>query len=137
MKCSWTFLQTIALPEENLFYTVERAGAWSHQNDGGWTSAAVLAFACPVCLKVWGILGEEGTEVRFVTSPCIKHATQTTPGRVDGSLLYSYSVFEHGNFDRPLLEALPLELLRRELFLHLDYFEKKELGLWQSKHRHY
>ena len=124
MTCLWTFQQTIALPEENLFFTVERAGAWQHNNSEGWTSARNLGFVCPVCCKVWGILtGLEG-EITFTTSCCSRHASYNR-NRVDGSLLYSYSVFDYGNFDQALLAVMPAALVHREFELHLKHLEKE------------
>lgn len=123
VSCLWTFQQTIALPDENLFFSVERVGAWQHNDSEGWTSARNLGFVCPVCCKVWGILSGLEGELVFVTSCCRRHAGHN-PARVDGSLLYSYSIFEYGNFDQALLAAMPAVLVRREFELHLNHFER-------------
>lgn len=123
IKADWTFQQTVALLEENLFFSFPRAGAWS-TTGLGWSSPIPLGFVCPVCCKVWGILAIEERELIFTASPCVRHAGYS-PYRVDGSLLYSYSTFEAGNFDVALLDALPPELLRREFELHLNHYEKE------------
>ena len=124
MECLWTFPQTIALPEENLFFVVERVGAWQHDGSEGWTSAQNLGFVCPVCCKVWGILSGLEGELSFITSCCSRH-TSNKRTRVDGSVLYSYSTFDYGNFDRALLAAMPPALVRREFDLQLKHFEKE------------
>lgn len=126
MNCLWVAEQTVALLDEGLFATFTRAGAWQHGSSEGWTTHQNLGFVCPVCCKVWGVLSSGQGELVFTTSCCSRHAGQGeySFSRVDGSLLYSYSTFEYGNFDLPLLAALPPELLRREFDLHLNHFER-------------
>lgn len=113
----------LALPEKNIFLDLQRAGAWS-KDGAGWTRPRSFGFVCPVCYKTWGLLLTEGQLPVFQTSPCEKHLSYARE-RVAGSLLYSYSIMEAGNFDEPLLETLPLDLLEREFYLHLLHYESE------------
>ena len=124
MDCLWTFEQTLALPEEEIFVSLTRAGAWSWLGNDGWTSSQALGFVCPTCCKIWGVLSCQEQELYFITRHCSIHATSKGEKPVDGSILYDYSVIEHGNFDLPLLAVLPQQLLAREVKLHLQHFER-------------
>jgi hypothetical protein len=137
-QSDWTCQQTIALPFENIFCEVVRAGAWHPFNrlageySDGWQSARSLGFICPVCCKLWGIIGfplspPEADELEFHASCCLEHLGKSRHSRrrVDGSLLLWYSTPEYGDYDIALLNALPRALLERELRVHLAHYEKE------------
>ena len=72
---------------------------------------------CPECAEVWARACIWNTQFMVYTIPCRKHNAPCC--LVPGSL------WPIGDPD--FLAALPLEVLSRELLLHLDYAESKLL----------
>ena len=71
------------------------------------------AFCCPKCGEVWARAGVEGnSQWSFLQRACSKHSEGL---QVPGSVWLSW--------DRDFTNAFPLELLLRELHLHINYFE--------------
>lgn len=75
------------------------------------------AFFCPTCAEVWARAGIIDRKFFVFHVPCRKHTYDGIP--VPGSL------WNCG--DKDFLEALPHDVLCRELSVHLDYAESKLL----------
>lgn len=94
-------------------YIVERDRSWpSSWAADAWMWAHSMALICPRCLKQWAILHFEGDEnIHPQGAFCEEHG--------DGRLLLRY-----GSPDKPLLAALPPDLLRREFELAIRFAEQ-------------
>ena len=84
---------------------------------------------CPICCSIWARLyyqGENLYEPRMI--PCEAHAAACHPDLrpVAGSLIDNPTI---NGYDKPLLEALPEVLLRREFELHMKSLLIKEMNL--------
>lgn len=111
---------------EGKVYSVSRPRSWpSEFGDNGWKFAHSIALICPKCLDRWAVLAFEGDEdIRPEGAYCAKHEGKEkwfwNRPVVAGSILPGYS------YDFPLLEALPEELLKRELMLTLKRMENED-----------
>lgn len=106
--------QTILL--EGRVWEIERERSWSPFQPDSYSFAHSHALICPVrnCLKQWAVMAFEGDETIAPTPQrCRTHG--------GGSLFVNY-----GSLDEPLLNALPEELLKRELEVNLDLMEKRD-----------
>lgn len=109
---------------EGKVFSVERERSWPSEWDG-WGYAHSQALICPKCLKQWAVLAFEGDEFIIPQGAyCSSHEGKEkwfwNRPRVSGSLFPVYSL------DLPLLNALPEELLKRELLLTLKRMEKED-----------
>lgn len=97
---------------EGSIFTIERARSWpSEYSDDAYNYAHSLALICPRCLERWAVMAFEGdNDLHPQGAYCANHG--------DGRLLLNF-----GPIDIPLLLALPLELLKRELLLTLKRLE--------------
>lgn len=87
------------------------------------------AFICPVCLEIWAkilVEGQSSFECRGV--PCENHPQACHPilRPVAGSILDNPTC---NGWDTDLLEALPPEVLRHELSLHIKAFDNEQILL--------
>ena len=72
------------------------------------------AWACSVCGEIWARAVVPGAEFQFINTPCLAHQDSQLRYRVPGSLL---------GWDTAFDSALSLDLWRRELEVHLKYYE--------------
>lgn len=102
------------MPEQH-FYIEGRAYGFSTRYPLDSRKLRPISYACfcPECAEVWARAVIWNTQFMVFTIPCRKH---TYGGiRIPGSL------WPVGDPD--FLQALPREVLQRELLLHLDYAE--------------
>lgn len=111
-------------------WTVERARSWPAELGEGWSFSHSSCYICPRCLKQWAFLAFEGDEILHIQPQFCERCPPTAGSKwfadrpvVPGSLLWGYCL------DRPLLESLPPELVRREFQLTL---KRMEIELWNS-----
>lgn len=94
--------------------------------------ARSVALFCPFCFSVWASITETDSHNRTETHhfaesvPCAQHRDLAwNPWQIGGSLLERESNFGPA-FDLDILEALPKDLLARELDLHISHWEKHQ-----------
>ena len=84
---------------------------------------ASFAFFCSRCGKIWAtaVLTERRDESYWLSLPSLCPA-EPAKAQIPGSLWRSHYP--------DLLASFPPEVLKRELLLHLDYFERTGYGLY-------
>lgn len=104
--------QTIFL--DGKAWEIFRERSWSPTEPNSYAFAHSVALICPRCLRQWAIMAfEEDEDTSPTPEYCLAHG--------GGSLFLRY-----GSLDLPLLRALPEELLKRELLLHINRLEKRD-----------
>ncbi len=95
-------------------YYVERERSWRTAADSeSWDYAHSRALVCPKCLSIWATLRFEQENYHPQGQYCEACG--------DGRLIPQF-----GPIDLPLIQALPLELARREFLLTLKHEEKEQ-----------
>ena len=85
---------------------------WPGCPEGG--SPMGYAFFCPECTRLWAICPIEGLRSILITRECEKHVLRF-PGSIWTTIWTS-----------DFVDNLPLEILRRELAIHLTEFERRK-----------
>jgi hypothetical protein len=113
---------------------VGRSFSWRLRSAEGWSFRGNEALFCPRCYRTWAYL-DFGRPMAFRETPgCLWPRGQAcadcapASGEIPGSLL---DVGPY-NTDLPLLYAMPLELVKREFELHLQFIERETSGAYAS-----
>lgn len=114
--------------EEPRVRTFERDMSWSNDT-AGWSMARSHAWFCIACWDFWAISKLEdlyGGQLIVRTHPCEKHRDSDHEELIiPGSIIPDIGYPGWGLIDWPLLEALPVDLLRREFNLHMAFAENE------------